>query len=85
MENVAADFDLNLWIVRTKLLSPSEKGIYIDLMVHSLRAKDKGSSVTTDDLERMKRGFTDYELDAFEYVLNTFFEVKDGKLINVNG
>lgn len=63
-------FHIGDWDSSTRLLSPLEKGIYIDLLFlyYSLERP-----LMRSECERIARAYTDEEKTALEYVLNRFF------------
>lgn len=68
-------FHVGDWEAGTRLLSPTEKGVYIDLLMlyYSLERP-----LMRTECERMSRAYAQNEKDALEYVLDRFFQEKDG-------
>lgn len=68
-------FHVGDWEAGTRLLSPTEKGVYIDLLMlyYSLERP-----LMRTECERMSRAYAQNEKDALEYVLDRFFMEKDG-------
>lgn len=65
------DFHVGDWGTSTRLLSPLEKGVYIDLLMlyYSLERP-----LMRTECERIARAYATDEKDALEYVLDRFFE-----------
>ena len=66
-------FHIGDWDSSTRLLSPLEKGVYIDLLFlyYSLERP-----LMRSECERIARAYTNEEKAALEYVLNRFFSVE---------
>lgn len=68
------------WISSTMDLSPTERGVYFDLLMRYYQTE---TPVIRSYFERITRGYTDAERSAFDYVIDRFFtEAEDGTLHN---
>lgn len=67
-------FHLGDWDTRTRVLSPTEKGVYIDLITLYYTLE---RPLMRSECERIARGYAQNERDAQEFVLDRFFE-RDG-------
>lgn len=69
-------FHIGDWDTSTRYLSPTERGVYIDLLVMYYSTE---TPVIRPYIERMSRAYTEDEKRALEFVLNQFFtEEEDG-------
>lgn len=64
-------FHLGDWDTRTRVLSPTEKGVYIDLITLYYTLE---RPLMRSECERIARGYAQNERDAQEFVLDRFFE-----------
>lgn len=62
------------WEAETRLLSPLEKGIYMDLLMLYYSSE---APLVRSKVDRITRRYTDEERDAFEYVLSEYFEERE--------
>lgn len=64
-------FHVGDWDTSTRLLSPSEKGVYIDLLMlyYSLERP-----LMRSECDRIARAYADSDKEALEYVLDRFFD-----------
>ncbi len=67
-------FHIGDWESGTRLLKPLEKGIYIDLLM--LYYSSERPLIRTN-FERITRGYTAEEKEAFDYVISSFFEERE--------
>ena len=67
-------FHIGDWESGTRLLKPLEKGIYIDLLM--LYYSSERPLIRTN-FERITRGYTTEEKEAFDYVISSFFEERE--------
>ncbi len=67
-------FHVGDWDSSTRLLSPLEKGVYIDLLMLYYAVE---RPLMRSECERIARAYTDVEKQALEYVLDRFFMVDD--------
>lgn len=72
-------FHIGDWEQKTRLLSPIEKGIYVDLLTYYYSTE---RPIVRSNYERITRGYTEEEKKAADYVLSTFFTEKDGCYYN---
>lgn len=72
-------FHIGDWEQKTRLLSPIEKGIYVDLLTYYYSTEHP---IVRSNYERITRGYTEEEKKAADYVLSTFFTEKDGCYYN---
>lgn len=72
-------FHIGDWEQKTRLLSPIEKGIYVDLLTYYYSTE---RPIVRSNYERITRGYTEEEKKAADYVLATFFTEKDGCYYN---
>lgn len=70
-------FHIGDWESGTKLLTPTEKGVYLDLL---LLYYSKEEPILRSYCERITKGYTDEERKAFDYVVSEFFTEADGRL-----
>lgn len=63
------------WIAGTALLSPTERGVYMDLLVRYYKEERPIMQV---ECKRIARAYAPHEADAMQYVLETFFTLEDG-------
>ena len=68
-------FDIREWIASTALLTPTERGVYMDLITQYFMSE---RSITKDELTRMTRAYEPHDLEALRYVLQTYFELENG-------
>ena len=72
-------FHIGDWEQKTRLLSPLEKGIYVDLLTYYYSTEHP---IVRSNYERITRGYTEEERKAADYVLSTFFTEIDGCYYN---
>ena len=72
-------FHIGDWEQKTRLLSPIEKGIYLDLLTYYYSTE---RPIVRSNYERITRGYTEEEKKAADYVLSTFFIEDDGCYYN---
>lgn len=72
-------FHIGDWEQKTRLLTPIEKGIYVDLLTYYYSTEHP---IVRSNYERITRGYTEEEKKAADYVLSTFFTEKDGCYYN---
>lgn len=72
-------FHIGDWEQKTRLLSPLEKGIYVDLLTYYYSTEHP---IVRSNYERIIRGYTEEERKAADYVLSTFFTEIDGCYYN---
>lgn len=63
------------WIAGTALLSPTERGVYMDLLVRYYKEERPIMQV---ECKRIARAYAPHEAEAMQYVLETFFTLEDG-------
>lgn len=68
-------FHLGDWIAGTALLSPTERGVYMDLLVRYYKEERPIMQV---ECKRIARAYAPHEAEAMQYVLETFFTLEDG-------
>lgn len=69
-------FHVGDWESSTRLLSPTEKGVYFDLLMLYYALE---RPLMRTECDRMSRAYAQTEKDALKYVLNRFFVEKDGE------
>lgn len=67
-------FHIGDWESGTRLLTPLEKGIYIDLLMLYYSTE---RPILRSYFDRITRGYTDDERKAFDYVVSRYFEERD--------
>ena len=67
-------FHIGDWESGTRLMTPIEKGIYIELLVYYYAVE---RPITEEECKRIARGYTNAEANALAYVLQTHFD-KEG-------
>ena len=67
-------FHIGDWESGTRLLTPLEKGIYIDLLMLYYSTE---RPILRSYFDRITRGYTDDERKAFDYVVSQYFEEQD--------
>ena len=67
-------FHIGDWELGTRLLSPIEKGIYIDLLMLYYSTE---RPIVRSYFERITKAYTDDERRAFDFVISEFFEEKE--------
>ena len=67
-------FHIGDWESGTRLLTPLEKGIYIDLLMLYYSTE---RPILRSYFDRITRGYTDDERKAFDYVVSQYFEERD--------
>ena len=72
-------FHIGDWESKTRLLSPVEKGVYLDLLTFYYTTE---GPIIRANYERITRVYSEEEKSAADYVLSTFFEEKDGAYYN---
>ena len=68
-------FHFGDWIAGTALLSPTERGVYMDLLVRYYKEE---RPIMQEECKRIARAYAPYEVEAMQYVLETFFTLEDG-------
>lgn len=69
-------FHIGDWVSGTRLLSPMEKGIYIDLLTYYYETE---KPLMRSYFDRITRAYTEAEKKAFDYVIGEYFhEAADG-------
>lgn len=63
------------WLSGTSLLSATERGVYIDLLMRYYR---EGRPLMQSECKRIARAYDVHEQEALTYVLETFFELENG-------
>lgn len=67
-------FHLGDWIAGTALLSPTERGVYMDLLVRYYKEE---RPILQEECKRIARAYAPYEQEAMQYVLQTFFTLDE--------
>lgn len=67
-------FHVGDWDSSTRLLTPLEKGIYIDLLMLYYSTE---RPILRSYFDRITRGYTEDERKAFDYVVSQYFEEQD--------
>lgn len=67
-------FHIGDWESGTRLLTPLEKGIYIDLLMLYYSTE---RPILRSYFDRITRGYTEDERKAFDYVVSQYFEEQD--------
>lgn len=67
-------FHVGDWQSGTRLMTPVEKGVYIDLIMYYYSVE---RPITEDECKRIARGYANAETEAMQYVLQHHF-TKDG-------
>ena len=67
-------FHVGDWQSGTRLMTPVEKGVYIDLIMYYYSVE---RPITEDECKRIARGYANAETEAMQYVLQHHF-IKDG-------
>ena len=67
-------FHVGDWDSSTRLLSPLEKGVYIDLLMLYYSTE---RPILRSYFDRITRGYTEDERKAFDYVVSQYFEEQD--------
>lgn len=67
-------FHLGDWLAGTALLSPTERGVYMDLLVRYYKEE---RPIKQEECKRIARAYATYEQEAMQYVLQTFFTLDD--------
>lgn len=67
-------FHLGDWLAGTALLSPTERGVYMDLLVRYYKEE---RPIKQEECKRIARAYAPYEQEAMQYVLQTFFTLDD--------
>ena len=63
------------WLSGTSLLSATERGVYIDLLMRYYREE---RPLMQSECKRIARAYDVHEQEALTYVLETFFELENG-------
>lgn len=63
-------FHLGDWLAGTALLSPTERGVYMDLLVRYYKEE---RPIMQEECKRIARAYASHEQEAMQYVLQTFF------------
>ena len=63
-------FHLGDWLAGTALLSPTERGVYMDLLVRYYKEE---RPIMQEECKRIARAYAPHEQEAMQYVLQTFF------------
>lgn len=69
------NFHLGDWISSTRILSATERGVYMDLLTQYYVNE---RPITKEECTRIARAYAPAEQDAMQYVLHTFFIEEDG-------
>lgn len=69
-------FHLGDWIAGTLDLTPTERGVYMDLLVRYYKEE---RPLMQDECKRIARGYAPAEQDAMHYVLQRFFTLENGE------
>lgn len=64
------------WIAGTLDLTPTERGVYMDLLVRYYKEE---RPLMQDECKRIARGYTPAEQEAMHYVLQRFFTLENGE------
>ena len=64
------------WIAGTLDLTPTERGVYMDLLVRYYKEE---RPLMQDECKRIARGYAPAEQDAMHYVLQRFFTLENGE------
>lgn len=67
------------WSTATRLLSPTEKGVYLDLL---MQYYEQEAPLMPEECDRISRAYAPEEQKALQYVLTKFFTMKDGRYHN---
>lgn len=67
-------FHLGDWLAGTALLSPTERGVYMDLLVRYYKEE---RPIKQEECKRIARAYAPNEQEAMQYVLQTFFTLDD--------
>lgn len=67
------------WVAGTSLLSATERGVYMDLMMRYYSAE---RPITQDECKRIARAYSEDEQEAMQYVLQTFFTLENGVYVH---
>ena len=68
-------FHLGDWIAGTSILSATERGVYMDLLVRYYKEE---RPIMQTECKRIARAYAPVEQEAMHYVLETFFTLEDG-------
>lgn len=68
-------FHLGDWIAGTSILSATERGVYMDLLVRYYKEE---RPIMQTECTRIARAYAPEEQEAMHYVLETFFTLEDG-------
>lgn len=69
-------FHLGDWIAGTLDLTPTERGVYMDLLVRYYKEE---RPLMQDECKRIARGYAPAEQEAMHYVLQRFFTLENGE------
>ena len=64
------------WIAGTLDLTPTERGVYMDLLVRYYKEE---RPLMQDECKRIARGYAPAEQEAMHYVLQRFFTLENGE------
>ena len=67
-------FHLGDWLSGTALLSPTERGVYMDLLVRYYKEE---RPILQEECKRIARAYAPTEQEAMQYVLQTFFTLDE--------
>ena len=67
-------FHLGDWLSGTALLSPTERGVYMDLLVRYYKEE---RPILQEECKRIARAYAPAEQEAMQYVLQTFFTLDE--------
>ena len=68
-------FHIGDWTSSTNLLTPTERGVYMDLLCLYYSTE---RPIMRSQCDRMSRAYTPVEREALEYVLREYFREEDG-------
>lgn len=72
---IYVNFHLGDWLASTQLLSATERGVYMDLLVVYYTNEHP---ITQEQCKRIARAYAPAEQEAMHYVLQTFFKEENG-------
>lgn len=68
-------FHVGDWVSATSILSATERGVYLDLLVRYYKEE---RPIMQEECKRIARAYAKEEQEAMQYVLQTFFTLSDG-------
>lgn len=72
-------FHLGDWSQKTRLLTATEKGVYVDLLTFYYSTE---SAIIRSNYERITNAYTETEKEAAKFIIENFFTEKDGAFYN---